>query len=138
MSQDVQPAREPWTENAGLSTEEIWKLALLLHRRVAFRTEDGLLGRSVLDYPPGFEFGDPGLESGELGAGWFQKSQPSFVVWSQAGVGGAVHTVAWWSERQGRWCMPTLPQEVPDAVREHQWLVRVLSLPIPGARGVVG
>lgn len=130
----VQP-KEADTADSGLSTLDVWTLVEIVEERRAFRTACGMTGRSVLDYPGGFTFGDPvGLSSGESGVRWFHAMEPSFVVWSSAGVSGRVYTIAWWSEREQQWNHPTLAVDAPVEVRRHQWLMRVLTFPMPQMR----
>lgn len=140
MSEDVQPVRVPDAGHTGLSTQDVWALVEVVRERRAFTTACGLVGRSVLDYPPGFEFGDPvGLLSGEGATRWFRVMKPSFVAWSHGGPDGRTYTVAWWSQTEGTWNHPTLARDAPVEVRRHQWLMRVLGFPLPeSGKGVDG
>jgi len=135
MSDEVQPVREPDARDTGLSTMDVWTLVELVEERRAFSTACGMTGRSVLDYPGGFQFGDPvGLSSGESGARWFHAMKPSFVVWSSSGVSGRTYTIAWWSDLEKTWNHPSLARDAPVEVRRHQWLMRVLTFPMPAMR----
>jgi hypothetical protein len=133
--QGTRPIREPRTENAGLSTQDVWTLVEIVKEREAFRTACGMTGRSVLDYPGGFKFGDPvGLLSGVSGTRWFHAMEPSFVVWSDGGLSGRTYTIAWYSELEKGWNHPSLARDAPVEVRRHQWLMRVLTFPMPDTR----
>lgn len=126
---------------------QVWGLAQALAQGTAFRTSCGLVGKSVLDYPPGFRFGPAMGVSAEAG-GDFVVAKPGYVVWSQPGGCSQVFTVAYWSADplefrwpdDRHWAWPELVEDAPVEVRRHQWLVRGLTeyrLPTDG-RGVVG
>lgn len=125
-----------------LGVLQVWGLAEALAEGEAFRTSCGLVGASVLDYPPGFRFGPATGVSAEAG-GDFVLARPGYVVWSRAGGTGQAFTVAYWSvdplERRWpvdrHWGWPELVEEAPVEVRRHQWLVRGLTEhPLPQMR----
>lgn len=133
----LEPVREPGSEDTGLSTSDVWELVDVCARRMAsFTTADGLVARSVLDYPGGFRFGDPvGVVATQVDQ--FRHAEPVYVVWSHGGPDGAAYTVAYYSASYRLWVYPRLAASAPGAVREHQWLVRALThLSLPGVRGV--
>lgn len=134
----MQRVREPGSEDTGLSTADVWKLVDVCARRmVAFTTVDGLVARSVLDYPGGFRFAaPPGVVATQVDQ--FLNADPAYVVWSHAGADGRAYTVAYYSGSYRLWVYPRLVAAAPAAVRQHQWLVRALTtLPVPGMdRGV--
>lgn len=132
---EVQRVREPGSQDTGLSTADVWKLADVCARRmVAFTTADGLVARSVLDYPGGFRFAAPaGVVASQVDQ--FLNADPSYVLWSHAGADGCTYTVAYYSSSYRLWVYPRLAASAPVAVRRHQWLVRALtamSFPEPG------
>lgn len=122
------------SEGRDLGLLQVWGLAQALDQRTAFRTSCGLVGKSVLDYPPGFRFAPARGVTAEAG-GDFVLAEPGYVVWSGAGVGGQVFTVAYWSAERlefrwpddRHWEWPELVEEAPVVVRRHQWLVRGLT-----------
>lgn len=138
MSDEAQPVRQPPSGNTGLSTQDVWTLVEVVGQREAFTTACGMVGRSVLDYPPGFEFGPPaGLLAGDGATRWFLAMKPSFVVWSHGGSDGKTYTIGAYSEVEQGWFHPSLAEDAPVEVRRHQWLMRMLRLPLPQMRAGV-
>lgn len=128
MSQEVPSG------NAGLPLVGVWKFAeVIVREREAFTTDDGLVGRSVLDYPGGFRFASP---RGVTEA-FFQSHHmdaPDYTIWSYGGLSRRAYTVAWHGETCG-WVIPDLVQDAPIEVRHHQWFVRALTaFPLPEMR----
>lgn len=117
-------------ENMSLDVRVVWHLVeAVVQERQAFATDDGLVGRNLLDYPGGFRFAPP---RGVTEKSWHSHHMdaPVYTVWSHAGPG--TYTVAWYSETSG-WVFPELREHAPVEVRQHQWLMRVLtSHPLPG------
>jgi hypothetical protein len=130
-----QVVRQPPFGNLDLSVLPVWNLVEIVREREAFTTACGMVGRSILDYPGGHRFGDPvGLRSGAEGVARFHAMDPAFVVWSHGGVSGRTYTVAWWSQVGQDWSFPSLADDAPVEVRRHQWLMRVLTFPLPEMR----
>lgn len=138
--EDTLPETLPGSDANGLGLSQMWELVELMRERRAFDTACGMRGRSVLDYPPGFRFGDPrGLSSGEAGVRWFHAMEPSYEVWSRA-ADDRVFTIGWYSDKERAFNIPNLEDPPVDVVR-HQWLLRALTMHVelPGAEGgVVG
>lgn len=135
------PETAPDSDATGLDLDQVWTLTELMRHRVAFDTACGMRGRSVLDYPPGFRFGDPRrLSSGESGVRWFHAMEPSYEVWSHA-ADGRVFTIGWYSDKEKAFNIPNLDDPPVEVVR-HQWLLRALTmhveLPAAEGKGVVG
>lgn len=116
----------PSREASGLDLTDALKLAGLLTDRLALDTKDGLRAKSVLDYPPGFRFGEPrGVIASQVEQ--FLAAEPSYVVWSHHEATGRTFTVAYWSDSYRMWVLPYLVYDAPQEVRVHQWLVRALT-----------
>lgn len=137
----TEPEKLPDSDATGMDLEQVWTLTELLRCKVAFDTQCGMRGRSVLDYPGGFRFADPrGLASGDAGVRWFHHMQPSYQVWSRA-KDGTVFTIGWYSDLESAFNIPSL-LAAPVEVQRHQWLLRALTmhvaLPSADGLGVVG
>lgn len=126
------------SDNSGLRTSDAWRLVeIIVRNQEAFVTADGLVGRSILDYPPGFRFAPPrGVDQHAMRR--HRTDEPAYVLWAYGpDEGASPYTVAWWGEARG-WFIPGLVTVAPIEVRRHQWLVRSLTMyPLPEMRAGV-